>query len=139
MVGGWGCMGVLTVCPVCLVTGMHGTGLPYKKAATNKAKHARKMFKNCARRRSQTFYQQEVSIKRCDLFRPDLAQESQDLSHHTPSLNSRDVIISGQICGSRSKLQRVFTVGDGCWPPIFPGFSNIFRHLVMALFLRAVQ
>ena len=29
---------------------------------------------------------------------------------------SRDVIISGQICGS--KLQRVFTSGDGCWLPI---------------------
>ena len=28
---------------------------------------------------------------------------------------SRDVIISGQICGS--KLQRVFTLGDGCWLP----------------------
>ena len=26
---------------------------------------------------------------------------------------SRDAIISGQICGS--KLQRVFTLGDGCW------------------------
>ena len=26
---------------------------------------------------------------------------------------SRDVIISGQICGS--KFQRVFTLGDGCW------------------------
>ena len=29
---------------------------------------------------------------------------------------SRDVIISGQIWGS--KLQRVFTLGDGCWLPI---------------------
>ena len=29
---------------------------------------------------------------------------------------SRDVIISGQICGS--KLPRVFTLGDGCWLPI---------------------
>ena len=29
---------------------------------------------------------------------------------------SRDVTISGQICGS--KLQRVFTLGDGCWLPI---------------------
>ena len=28
---------------------------------------------------------------------------------------SRDVIISGQICGS--KLKKVFTLGDGCWPP----------------------
>ena len=32
-------------------------------------------------------------------------------------LESRDVIISGQICSS--KLQRVFTLGDGCWLPIF--------------------
>ena len=30
-------------------------------------------------------------------------------------LASRDVIISGQICGS--KLQRVFTLRDGCWLP----------------------
>ena len=30
---------------------------------------------------------------------------------------SRDVIISGQICGSQ--LRRVFTLGDGCWLPIF--------------------
>ena len=29
---------------------------------------------------------------------------------------SRDVIISGQIWGS--KLQRVFTLGEGCWLPI---------------------
>ena len=30
-------------------------------------------------------------------------------------LASRDVIISGQICGSnRGKF---FTLGDGCWPP----------------------
>ena len=31
-------------------------------------------------------------------------------------LASRDVIISSQICGS--KLQKVFTLGDGCWLPI---------------------
>ena len=31
-------------------------------------------------------------------------------------LASRDVIISGQICGSN--LQKVFTLGDGCWLPI---------------------
>ena len=30
-------------------------------------------------------------------------------------LASRDVIISGQTCGS--KLQRVFTFGDACWLP----------------------
>ena len=34
-------------------------------------------------------------------------------------LASRDVIISDQIRGS--KLQRVFTLGDGCWLPIFLG------------------
>ena len=34
---------------------------------------------------------------------------------------SRDVIISGQICVS--KLQRFFTLGDGCWLPI-PLFGN---------------
>ena len=33
-------------------------------------------------------------------------------------LASRDVIISSQICGSN--LQNVFTLGDGCWLPIFP-------------------
>ena len=32
-------------------------------------------------------------------------------------LASRDVIISSQICGS--KLQKVFTLGDGCWLPSF--------------------
>ena len=31
-------------------------------------------------------------------------------------LASRDVIISGQIWGS--KLQSIFTSGDGCWLPI---------------------
>ena len=30
-------------------------------------------------------------------------------------LASRDVMLSGQICGSR--LQRVLTLGDGCWLP----------------------
>ena len=30
-------------------------------------------------------------------------------------LASRDVIISSQICGSN--LQKVFTLGDGCWLP----------------------
>ena len=39
-------------------------------------------------------------------------------------LASRDVIISGQICVS--KLQRVFTLGDGCWLPIFPSFFRDF-------------
>ena len=32
-----------------------------------------------------------------------------------PLLASRDVIISSQICVS--KLQRFFTLGDGCWLP----------------------
>ena len=31
-------------------------------------------------------------------------------------LASRDVIISSQICGSN--LQKVFTLGDGCWLPM---------------------
>ena len=31
-------------------------------------------------------------------------------------LASRDAIISSQICGSN--LQKVFTLGDGCWLPI---------------------
>ena len=34
---------------------------------------------------------------------------------------SRDVIFSGQICGSR--LQRVFTLGDACWLPKQGGFG----------------
>ena len=38
---------------------------------------------------------------------------------------SRDVMISGQICGS--KLQRVFTLGDGCWLP------KEVPHLILAL------
>ena len=32
-------------------------------------------------------------------------------------LASRDVILSSQICVL--KLQRVFTLGDGCWLPIY--------------------
>ena len=37
---------------------------------------------------------------------------------------SRGVIIFGQICGS--KLQRVFTLGDGCWlPKSDPAFGNL--------------
>ena len=31
-------------------------------------------------------------------------------------LASRDAIISSQICGSN--LQKVFTLGDGCWLPM---------------------
>ena len=38
-------------------------------------------------------------------------------------LASRDVIISSQICGSN--LQRVFTLGDGCWLPIDHGFRAV--------------
>ena len=40
-------------------------------------------------------------------------------------LASRDVIISSQICVS--KLQRVFTLGDGCWLPMSP-FGETFLN-----------
>ena len=47
-------------------------------------------------------------------------------------LASRDVMISSQICGSN--LQKVFTLGDGCWLPTlgaFLGFiSGCFQGLV---------
>ena len=67
---------------------------------------------------------QEASITWCDLFRPKFCQKMPKTitSHdvHEPLQQvlsaSRDVIISGQICGS--KLQRVFILGDGCWLPI---------------------
>ena len=36
------------------------------------------------------------------------------------------MIISGQIFGS--KLQRVFTLGDGCWLPISPNIMNLTRE-----------
>ena len=46
---------------------------------------------------------------------------------------SRDVILSGQICGL--KLQRVFTSGDGCWLPMAWSssplkFGLVFLHKV---------
>ena len=45
-------------------------------------------------------------------------------------LASRDVIISSQICGSN--LQKVFTLGDGCWLP----FSQAPRKLLLPDFGR---
>ena len=36
---------------------------------------------------------------------------------------SRDVIIAGQICGS--KLERVFALGDGCWLPTLAPYRAI--------------
>ena len=49
-------------------------------------------------------------------------------------LASRDVIISGQIWGL--KLQRVFTLGDGCWLPItvFGGLRIYFHYSFGFLF-----
>ena len=66
---------------------------------------------------------QEASITWCDLFRPKFGQKMPKIiSLHDvleplkqALLASRDVIISSQICGS--KLQKVFTLGDGCWLP----------------------
>ena len=48
-------------------------------------------------------------------------------------LASRDVIISSQICVS--KLQRVFTSGDGCWLPILPSFSTDLEAILVAISL----
>ena len=67
--------------------------------------------------------QQEASIKWCDLFQLRFGQQKPKLITSHDALEplkralsaSRDVIISGQICGL--KLQRVFTLGDGCWLP----------------------
>ena len=66
---------------------------------------------------------QQASITWCDLFWPKFGQKMpKTISLHDvlePSkqalLASRDVIISSQICGSN--LQKVFTLGDGCWLP----------------------
>ena len=66
---------------------------------------------------------QKASIMWCDLFRPKVGPKKPKIitSHDVlePSKKvlsaSRDVMISGQIRGS--KLQRVFTLGDGCWLP----------------------
>ena len=51
----------------------------------------------------------------------------QNLAKKCPKLlsASRDVIVFGQICGS--KLQNVFTLGDGCWLPGFPICSRLSR------------
>ena len=43
---------------------------------------------------------------------------------------SRDVIVPGQTCGS--KLQRVFTLGDGCWLPIFAPSPRCTEPLVIS-------
>ena len=63
--------------------------------------------------------QQEASITWCDLFRPKFAQKCPTfITSHDVLEPFKQVrhIISGQICGS--KLQRVFTSGDGCWLPM---------------------
>ena len=68
---------------------------------------------------------QEASITWCDLFWPKFGKKMPKFitSHDVLELlkqvlsASRDAIISGQICGS--KLQRVFTLGDGCWLPMY--------------------
>ena len=68
-------------------------------------------------------YRQEASITWCDLFWPNFGQKMPKIiSLHDvleplkqALLASRDVIISSQICGSN--LQKVFTLGDGCWLP----------------------
>ena len=43
-------------------------------------------------------------------------------------LASRDVIIFSQICGSN--LQKVFTLGDGCWLPIQSSWPQDFARYV---------
>ena len=75
------------------------------------------------RRQPHHQYRQEASITWCDLFRPIFGQKMPKIITSHDVLEpfkqvlsaSRDVIISGQICGS--KLQKVFTLGDGCWLP----------------------
>ena len=70
---------------------------------------------------------QEASITWCDLFWPKFGQKMpKSISLHDvleplkqALWASRDVIISSQICGS--KLQKVFTLGDGCWLPMGGG------------------
>ena len=74
------------------------------------------------------FVRQEASITWCDLFRPKFGKNAQNYhitwrpwAFKTSTFSiSRDVIISGQICGS--KLREVFTLGDGCWLPIYVFF-----------------
>ena len=71
------------------------------------------------------YIQEETSIMWCDLFWSKFAPKMPKIiSLHDvleplkqALLASRDVIISSQICVS--KLQRVFTLGDGCWLPIY--------------------
>ena len=66
---------------------------------------------------------QEASITWCDLLRPKFGQEmrkcitSHDVLEPLKQVlsASRDVIISGQICGLNRGI--VFTLGDGCWLP----------------------
>ena len=50
---------------------------------------------------------------------------------------SPDAIISGQVCGS--KLQRVFTLGDGCWLPSFGKRSEDPRILLSAAPLKSLE
>ena len=83
---------------------------------------------------------QEASIAWCDRFWPNFGQKMPKfISLHDVResfikqalLASRDVIIAGQICGS--KLRRVFTLlGDGCSLPIFLQFSlrTAFRFFI---------
>ena len=68
---------------------------------------------------------QVASITWCDLFRPKFGQKMRKMITSHDVLEplkqvlsaSRDVIISGQICGSnRGKF---FTLGDGCWLPCY--------------------
>ena len=67
---------------------------------------------------------QEASITWCHLFWPKFGQKMPKfISLHDvleplkqALLASRDVKISSQICGSN--LQKVFTLGDGCWLPM---------------------
>ena len=47
-------------------------------------------------------------------------------------LASRDVIISSQICGSN--MQKVFTLGDGCWLPRESYRKNA-KLVILGLFL----
>ena len=72
------------------------------------------------------FDRQEASITWCDLFRPKFGQKMPKISSLHDVLEplkqalsaSRDVVISSLICGSN--LQKKFTLGDGCWLPIWP-------------------
>ena len=72
---------------------------------------------------------QEASITWCDLFWPTFGKKMPKIiSLHDvleplnqALLASRDVVNSGRICGST--LQKVFTLGDGCWLP-----KNRFGH-----------